>query len=84
MGALLMALSIVCFIVLPWLDRSQGEVHALPPAHLEDRAGGIRGVVHRTGLPGPEARRGHIRVPRPVVHRAVLRVLRADAVLHAR
>ena len=57
MGALLMALSLVGFFVLPWLDRSPVKSTRYRPLHVEDRAGDVRRLVRGAGLPGPEAGR---------------------------
>ena len=84
MGALLMALSLVGFFLLPWLDRSPVKSTRYRPLTLEDRADGLRGVVHRAGLPRPQARGRLLRAAGADLHRPVLRLLRADAFLHAR
>ena len=83
MGALLMAASLAFFMFLPWLDRSTGQVDALPGLDVEAGADRVRGVVRRAGLPGPEARRRPVRAAGADLHGAVLRVLHPHAVLYA-
>ena len=84
MGALLMALSLVGLLPVAVARPLAGQVHALPAAHLEDRADHVRDLVRGAGIPGPQACRRLLCAAGAHLHRAVLRLLRADAFLHPR
>src|SRR5690606_25690543 len=70
-------------VLLPAVARSlPSEVDPLPGLDLQARARRVRRELPRARLPGAPARDRHLHQPRKGVHGALLRVLRADAVLH--
>jgi len=71
-GVLVMGGAIVLLFFLPWLDRSP-----------QDRAGGVRGGLHHARLLRAQAGGGAVQDPVGDRHHLLLRLLPADAVVHA-
>ncbi len=82
MGALLMALSLVCFLLLPWLDRSPVKSIRYKGPLSRAFLGSVRRVLpgpHVSGLQEPAGI--YVTLGR-LAHRRLLRVFHTDAVLH--
>ena len=80
LGALLMALSVLVFLFLPWLDRARTSRSAIAAWSRSS----LLGMFFVTFLVlmwlGPAAGRRHLRAAGAHLHRAVLRVLHPAAV----